>query len=257
MPRTMRRPARSGASRGWCAGLIVLLLALTTARPAAAACGLAGVSVSGSAEEVAEACDVLAEVTGYFRALGFSLEPEVTVVFADRIEIELPAEPSGTEPSAAVRAQISGCYDFRQDRVCVVSGHRDLPHDRQPWGLDWSPPVARSILTHELVHAAVSDILGPQTPDLGMVWHEFIAYAVQFHLMPPALRAEVLARHPEATAFAAPERVNPMSYALDPDAFAISAFLFAEEQGGGAFIRQLLTGSAPFSTDEFQLLWTE
>ncbi|WP_246100160.1 DUF6639 family protein [Cereibacter sediminicola] len=253
----MPRPARSGEGRGWRIGLIVLLLALTTARPAAAACGLAGVSVSGSAEEIAEACEVLAEVTGYFRALGFSLEPEVTVVFADRIEIELPGEPSGAEPTTGTRAEISGCYDFRQDMVCVVSGHRGLSRDRQTWGLDWSPPVARSILTHELVHATVSDILGPQSADIGMVWHEFIAYAVQFHLMPPALRAEVLERHPDVTAFATAERINPMTYAMDPEAFAISAFLFAEEQGGGAFIRQLLTGSTPFSTEEFQFLWTE
>jgi len=68
---------------------------------ASAACGHEGVSVSGKAEEVADACRALDEVLSYFRKIGVQPAPEVSISFQDQVHIDMyphTYEPASKEP---------------------------------------------------------------------------------------------------------------------------------------------------------------
>lgn len=224
---------------------------------ASAACGHEGVSISGKDEEVTDACHALDEVLTYFRKIGLQPVPELTISFQDQVTIEMYAhtsDPTNKEPVG--KSEVSGCYNFRGRELQITSGRRDIQRERKPWGIVWGPSIAYSILEHELVHAIVANMLGGQYQKLSKAWHEFIAYAVQLELMDGEFRSKVLANYPDAAPFQFPESVNPIVYAADPDAFGISAYLFAEANGGPKFIGNILGKKVPFSTDEFEFLWS-
>jgi hypothetical protein len=236
----------------------IALIGLVLPQPALAACGYSGVSVSGTAEELADACQALEEVLGYFRKIGLRPEPAVEISFQDRVYIDMYPhvyEPAGKE--AVGRNEVSGSYNFRLRELQITSGRRELRRERRPWGIAWSQPIAYSILQHELVHAVVASLLGREYQKFAKAWHEFIAYAVQFDLMDPALKAKVFANYPDAKPFQFPESVNPIVYAADPDEFGVSSYLYADANGGPRFIGQLLLKDVPFSIHEFEFLWLE
>ncbi|ESR26402.1 hypothetical protein [Lutibaculum baratangense] len=52
------------------------------------------------------------------------------------------------------------------------------------------------------------------------------------------------------------ESVASVIHAVDPDAFGVRAFLFMEEEGGEAFVREILLGGAGMSTGAVEYLWT-
>lgn len=77
---------------------------------ASAACGHEGVSVSGKAEEVADACRALDEVLSYFRKIGVQPAPEVSISFQDQVHIDMyphTYEPASKEPVG--KNEVSRC----------------------------------------------------------------------------------------------------------------------------------------------------
>jgi hypothetical protein len=223
-----------------------------------AACGYAGVSVSGTADEVTDACRALDEVLAYFERIGFRSEPEISISFQDRVYIDMYLQtygPEGKEPVA--RSEVSGFYDSRRKELQIASARRGITRERRPWGIAWGQPIAYSILQHELAHALTAGRLGSEYQKLGKSWHEFIAYAVQFELMDGELKRAVLANYPDAEPFRFPESINAFVYGADPDAFGVSAHLYAEANGGSGFIRRILSKEVPFSTGEFEFYWSK
>ncbi len=236
----------------------IVLLGVVVPQHATAACGYARMSVSGSAEETADACRALEQVVSYFRKIGFEPQPSLAIAFRDRVEIDVYLQDYARRSERpAGRNEVSGYYDFRRNELQITSGRRDVARERKPWGIPWGQPIAYSILQHELVHAIVAGLLGGRYQKLGKAWHEFIAYAVQFDVMDAALRRQVIANYPDAEPFQFPESVNAIVYAVDPDAFGVAAHLYAQANGGTAFVRRILLGDVPFTTDEFEFLWTE
>jgi hypothetical protein len=77
-----------------------------------------------------------------------------------------------------------------------------------------------------------------------------VAYAVQFALMEPSMRDRILARYPTTTPFASPWAISQMTYAAEPDSFGLRAYLYAEERGGIAFIKEILENEVEFGTGE-------
>lgn len=225
---------------------------------APAACGHERVSVSGTAEEVADACRALDEVLAYFRKIGFQPEPDLSISFWDQVYIDMfPQTYKPAAKDSVSRSRVSGSYDFRRKQLQMTSGRRDIRRERRPWGIEWGQPIAYSILQHELVHAVVASLLGNEYQNFAKAWQEFIAYSVQFDIMDREFRRQVLANYPDARPFQFPENVNPVVYAADPDAFGVSAHLFTEANGGPEFIRQILAKEVPFSIREFEFLWVE
>ncbi|MBI5318611.1 DUF6639 family protein [Bradyrhizobium sp.] len=235
-----------------------VLICIAVPQRALAACGHESVSVSGTAEEIADACRALDEVLSYFRKIGFQPDPNVSIAFWDQVEIDMfpqTYKPAGKE--SVGKSQVSGSYDFRRRELQVTSGRRQIRRDRSPWGIEWGQPIAYSILQHELAHAIVAGLLGSEYQKFAKAWHEFIAYSVQFAVMDPELKSKVLANYPDAKPFQFPESVNPVVYAADPDEFGVSAYLFTEANHGPGFIRRILAREVPFSIREFEFLWVD
>lgn len=229
------------------AALSMLLACICFARPAIAACGHDRVSVAGTPAEIEAACAALADVRGYFQDLGFKVEPTVRIAFSDEVFISL-YDPWGAVRPA--RLQVSAYYDATKRAISTTSPSSTKRGDRKPWGLEWGPDIALSILRHELSHMFSHEILGARYGRMSKPWLEFIAAAVQFDLMAPDLRARIRNGFPDAEPFAFPEQVNAMIYGFDPDEFALRAHIHTQANGGRAFIRRLLAGEAGFDTSE-------
>ena len=188
-------------------------------------CGYNGVHIADAHRaDLAAACEALTDTLTYFRKIGFEFDPWFSLTFANRGELE-----------SAEGVVSYGHLDPRSSIIFVRSTVY-----REPSSLAWNSKLAGSVLRHELVHLAVWQILGREAGRLPREWHEFIAYAVQFDLMEPALLKEVLAGHPDVRAFEALPEVNEFTYGMDPEVFAVAAYLMYRERGGGTFVRQLL-----------------
>jgi hypothetical protein len=192
----------------------------------AAACGHADVEVGGATpREAADLCAALSEVRGYFGAMGFQWEPTGSVAFLAR-----------GDPTSSRAGHVHGYFDRRQSAVVLFR-----EPVASPWRLGWSDELAASFLRHELVHMALWQILRDAAPmRLRREWHEFIAYAVQFALMSPQLRDQVLASDPDALAFEQLDGVNEFIAGMVPERFAISAYRTYVERDGARFVAQLL-----------------
>lgn len=236
----------------------IAVIGILMPQQSSAACGYADVAVSGTAEEIADACRALDEVLGYFERIGFRSDPEIRISFQDRVTIDMYLQTYGPESKEPVgRSEVSGFYDSRRKELQIASARRGIKRERRPWGIEWGRSIAYSILQHELAHALTAGRLGSDYQKLGKSWHEFIAYAVQFELMDGELKRAVLANYPDAEPFRFPDSINAIVYGADPDAFGVSAHLYAEANGGAKFIRQILAKEVPFGTGEFEFYWSK
>ena len=189
-------------------------------------CGHKGVSVEVmEPADLALACDALADVLAYFRSLGFDFQPRFSLTFAD-------GKQSSEDGVVAY-----GYADMRSSVILVRTSSY-----RQPWGLPWSRAMVGSFLRHELAHIAVWQILRPDARRLRHEWHEFVAYAVQLDLMDGALVRTLLGNYADAQAFGELTEVNEFVYGMNPDRFAVMAYLTYREKGAQDFVRRLLRG---------------
>lgn len=234
---------------------VLALPAVVTGSPAVAACGFDGVVIFGSDDEQEMACGALTGVLAYFNGLGFAIDPTVDIHFKDRVFCDFRADELSGE---SCTVQVSGLYDSKRRLVEMTSPDSAFRDGRQPWGVEWGPEIAYSILQHELSHMAVGEILGERFQNLSAPWHEFIAYSVQFDLMSPALRSRVMDAYPDATPFAGNGNINPVIHAIDPDAFGVRSYLHAAAHGGGQFIVDILSQAVSQGAGSgADYLWTE
>lgn len=169
----------------------------------------------------------------YFDSVGFEIDVQVTVAFKGDIEAE------GGHKHA------HGSYEPGARAIKLYSREQ-----ARPWGEPWQN-VRGSFIRHEVAHAAVVQILATRTMDLPREWHEFIAYAVQFELMEPAVRGRILERYSDVVPVPVLTQINPFTHGLaDPDTFAVLVFKSYRKFGGRDLVRRLLTGDfAPMSLD--------
>lgn len=180
--------------------------------------------IAATQSEAREMCGALTEVLNYFLAIGFSVDPSISVIVRAQPIAEAPLPP-----------RMYGYFDVGGGQIVVVRSS-----ETAPWGVKWGPVVAASFLRHEFVHMAVHRILHADHTRLRAEWHEFIAYAVQVALMDRTLRDSILATHTDVDAFDDLTAVNEFTYRMDPDRFAISAYKTYLGQGGPDFVEKLL-----------------
>lgn len=209
--------------------VVALVLALLPASPAAASCGAEDVTVTGRADEQALACDALRAVEGYFAAFdGGDRAPAFRIVFVESI----PADDS------AASRPVTGTYWRSKHLIEVTSLDSRSAAGTLHWHLPWSRQIAQSVVTHEIVHAFTAQIEG----SLPVAWIEYMAYAIQFELMAPDLRRTILAAYPDARAFSDNTQVCDINYLIDPDLFAVRAYLDYLQRGGHAYVASILGG---------------
>lgn len=211
--------------RIWFALLGVGLTAACVSGDQPTNCGRKGVEVVFSQRaDLTAACHALDDTLAYFQRLGFDLEPNFSLTFVD------PTQGKSIEGVTSY-----GYLDLHSSIIVVYTFSY-----RQPWGLTWSRQVASSFLEHELVHIAIWQILGHDAGRLPREWHEFIAYAVQLDLMDAKLRKQLFGHFPDVHAFHELSEVNEFTYGIDPEVFAVAAYLTYRERGAGSFVRGLL-----------------
>jgi len=172
-------------------------------------CGDSRVDVAyATPAEAGEICVALADVVRYFRAVGFRIVPRISVIVQTR-----PAAGASRD------ARMHGFLDTPGQKIVVFRAP-----DLAPWGVERDRDLASSFIRHEFVHMAILQVLPTDYVRLRPEWHEFIAYVAQLALMDDALRDRVLARYPDVEAATELTAINELTYAMDPDRFAITAY---------------------------------
>ncbi len=202
-------------------------------KSASAECGYDRVSVSGTIEEVAVACQALKRVLSYFVGIGFEIEPEFSPSFHERVEISV-YNPSH-ESSRAL--QVSGFYDNHAHEIRLTSANSAFQEGRSPWGIAWGSALATSILEHELVHMTVAAVLSA-------AYYRFGHRADEPHISrrgPFTISSQWTLRSPE---------VNSITYHSGPFKFGVKSYRHTQANDGRDFIRRILVGKVDFSTGE-------
>lgn len=215
--------------------LILLVLISIRVSPAEAACGYNGVVIEGAkpAEEKA-ACASVERLTTYFRSLGIEAA-EPTIHFYFKPQVLLP----GTDIS------VHGYFDTDDNSIHMT--HFDGQAERMPWGFAWSEAMASSFLLHEVAHLFAISYMGNDFRKLERHWHEFLAYSLQIELMEPELKSRLLQFSGDAKAFEKAADVSSLHYEMDPDRYALRAFLSSRKWGGDSFLKNLLDRKIPES----------
>ncbi|MET0605555.1 MAG: DUF6639 family protein [Beijerinckiaceae bacterium] len=214
------------------AASLIFAAAYAPARAAPGACDLNPTSLS---DEEQEGCDALRDVKGYFAAFGLPVELDVTIRFLPSVVIEI-ASATGV----ADELPVIGRFHRHKREIQMLSVDAATQSNRRPWKLAWTHEIARSILRHEVAHAAIARLLGERADKLPPAWHEALAYAVQIDMMDEALRSKVLANYPDAARFDRTTKINDFTYGFDPDGFAIRAWLTYVRGGRAEFLKKAL-----------------
>jgi hypothetical protein len=248
LPADSKKKCRSKVSRK---SVFLLCIVFSASAPAAAEngnCGFQLVTIKGTAVEVEQSCAALAKVLQTFAAIGFRIDPEFRLIFKDQVFVERLDQAGQLD---ALR--VLGFFDSRRSLIEMTSFQSSHQEERRPWGVIWGPEIAGSILHHELAHMATFAVLGDGYWRTDPSWLEFIAYSIEFEVMDPSLRAQILANNPSAEAFEGVLKVNPMLHGADPDRFGLRSYLMTRDKGGLEFIRRVLAGEVDFSTSD--IVW--
>ncbi len=200
----------------------------------------------GTSFEIQETCRSFEKIATFFARMGIQADDKLTLHFKDIVY--LPGENESTENRTAVY----GYFDTDTREIHLMHFQSPAQESRSAWGLAWTNDLASSFLLHEMTHLVVTSFLGADFKRLARPWHEALAYAVQLELMPVALQKEVLSAQKDLVAdpFTEVRSINFMSYAVDPDSFAIRAFIAIQKWGGRDFIKKVLDNQIPGTEEE-------
>ena len=236
----------------------LVLIGIVLPQCASANCGYEGVSVSGTVEEVADACRALDEVLLYFKKIG--VQPDAGgqyLIPGSSLYRHVPCTlmiPPARNQWARMRSQGTTIF--------VAGDSRSLPDgvtSRGHEGHGASSGANRLAIQFSNTSWCMLSSLTNWAANI----KSRKSLARVYRLFRPArphgreLKSKVLANYPNVKPFQFPESVNPITYAADPDEFGISAYLFTELNGGPSFIGQIIAKEVPFSTEEFEFLWVE
>lgn len=215
-------------------------------------CGFEDVTIEGDLEEVERSCAALARVLKAFDTMGFRVEPKFRLMFKERVLVEMIAESPEPDDRREF-LQVSAFFDSRRNLIEATTFDSAYQQDRHPWGVDWGPEIAESILHHELAHMATFAVLGEGYRRIGRAWLEFIAYSIEFEVMNSSLMAQILANNAELEGFASIWEVNGVLHSVDPDGFGLRSHLMTKANGGLEFVRRVIADEVSFSRTD--VLW--
>lgn len=175
-------------------------------------------------------CNSLKRVVAVFDQMGVAFHAPFKVIFFESLYYP------GTD------IPLFGSFDTNTNEIHMLSFRSSQQRGRTAWGLPWNDQLAESFLIHEMAHLVAITSMGSDYKRLAPVWHEFIAYTVQFQLMPEDLRKQILSRAHLQEPYENHWGVNFDIYLMNPDLFAIRSYLSAEEWGSGEFLKKLMDG---------------
>ncbi len=105
--------------------------------------------------------------------------------------------------------------------------------------------LTKALLTHEMAHAFATQAAGERRIDI--VDQEYIAAAMELHLMEPRYRAVILDAAP-VDAPPSETLIDIWIYGFSPRRFAVNAWRhFQEPENGCALVRRIVAGEASFA----------
>jgi hypothetical protein len=221
-----------------CAVALATAVAFVPAMSVAHAdCNVERVVVLGTPEERENVCRALAQVRNYFAQGGIALEFEVTIRFQSQVEATMNNRFTHT----AELWPVSGYYRAGTKQLYMTRSKAPWTSERTPWRLPWDDEIGFSILEHELIHAAIAQVMGDNYRKVPNAWHEALAYAIQISLMKPDLRAKVLANFSAVRAFDSTLEINALTYEFDPDSFAVAAYKTYMKNHEFMFVRRAIS----------------
>lgn len=214
----------------------LVFLAAAFAYPAAAAerrcVGTNTTVTADSAYDAKLACAGAADAVAFLSQQGFTVDTVMRIDILDSVFLHSEEKPS---------FRILGQFDAKQNRIMVTSinGQRDMAKEKPIFGVPYDVALFRSVVAHEVAHAIAEDNFHVEEPT--RMAHEYIAYIVQLATMPPQLSQRVFASIP-SQGFESELEINPMVYGLNPDVFAVKAYLhYLRPEVGMAFLQTLLS----------------
>lgn len=214
------------------ASLLALVLCLGLAHGGALAsagqggCDLPGVKiVAVSAQDAADACHGARQAIHFFAGQGLRTDTPIEI----HVQNEFPPDVS---PSAA------GCFYEREGKV-LLRPYARFQASRTWFKVPISRALYRSLATHEVAHALATCNFGVPKPSIQA--REYVAYAVMFSTMEPALRERILKAQPGV----APDtdRITELLFVFDPMRFGVQAYRHhVLPQHGLPFLQAVLAG---------------
>lgn len=214
--------------------LILFISILFSASLASAVCGYEQLTVQNATpEEVTATCDYLERLKTEFGKMDIVVEPKGTIFFEDQ----------AVSPVNGV--SVHGYFDSDVSEIHMTHLKAGVNTPSTPFGLVKSVELMETFLLHELIHMYVFAYMGDSMSRITRVWHEALAYSLQFRLMNTKTREMILKYNPSLTAYSDDSYINSMFYGTDPDQFAIRAHLAFENWGGLEYIKDLMDGKIP------------
>ena len=215
--------------------LCPVILAVSLTSPAAAAerrCAGANATIyADSVYDAYLACAGAADAVAFMLQQGLTVDTELRIDILDSVFLHQEGTPS---------FRILGQFDADRERISVTStkGQREMAAEKPIFGVPYEDSLFRSVVAHEVAHAIADANF--QVTEPTRLAHEYIAYIVQLATMAPELRQQVLDHH-KSPAFTSEIEINPMTYGLNPDVFAVKAYRHYQLPGVGAvFVQTLL-----------------
>ncbi|MEQ8967805.1 MAG: hypothetical protein RID91_18465 [Azospirillaceae bacterium] len=163
--------------------------------------------VGGTESDRAAACAIDARVRAFFAsALGLDADVPVRLAFEDRLAI--------------AQVPVSGYY-MKDEGIARVLAFDARPPEGTVWSrIHASRDFHASVVAHEIAHALIDALIPGR---LNYLAEEFVAYTVEFAVLDPAVREEIMARY-GARPFADLAHVNAAVYMVMPDVFGVRAY---------------------------------
>ncbi|OOZ13455.1 hypothetical protein BOW35_10430 [Solemya velum gill symbiont] len=212
-------------------GLFLLLTCSVAVAEEPLVCPNANATVSGmNTADFVMVCEAVADTAKLMSSLGFNTSAHLEIEILDDASRSLHPIP------------IIGLFNAKVRRVEIVDYATHLAGTRlgRPFGLPPSRELHYSFIVHEVSHAYTHE--NTRFTRLSTVAHEYIAYVVQFSMMPAELRESILDRI-DVPAFTCDEEISEVYLNLNPSYFAVKSWRhFIKLENGKAYINAILNG---------------
>ncbi len=219
------------SARACIIGLLLILLCPAAMANQSLVCPNANATVSGmDRTDFIMVCDAVADTAKLMSDLGFNTSAHLEIEVLDDASRSLHPIP------------IIGLFNTRVRRVEIVDYATHLAGTGlgRPFGLDPSRELYYSFVAHEVSHAYTHE--NTRFTRLSTVSHEYIAYVVQFSVMPAELRKSILERI-DVPAFSCDEEISEIYLNLNPSYFAVKIWRhFIKPENGKVYINAILNG---------------
>lgn len=193
----------------------------------AAACNL-NISPGTTSIDTARACKAASVVQELFQSIG---HPVVLNTKVDHVaEVYVPY----TSHAGVIYKKSRGVFYATENRVEVERAPDTLSSG------DLFGDFYFTIIVHELIHAAVAEILPEDYKSINTGQHELLAYCGQYHTMSSSVRNKNLA--PVSSTFGNEYQINNLVYfASDPAVYAAMSVAYCEKHGINQVFRKILS----------------